>query len=65
MTIAVIIEIIELALRIAKNMTTGTSQRDVTVAYSLEQIVAKALQAYQDHTGQPLDPALILPEKPL
>jgi hypothetical protein len=58
-------EIVDLALGIAKQQTGGKLQQDAALADSLLQIIQKAVQAYEAHTGQPLDPNLIPPEAPL
>ena len=55
-------EIVELALSLAKTQASGTLQHDVTLAGVLLQIIEKAVQAYQDHTGAPVDPTLIKAE---
>jgi hypothetical protein len=54
--INVALEIVELALSLAK------TQKDAAIAGILVQIVEKAVQAYQDHTGEALDPTLIKAE---
>lgn len=59
------LEIVELALGIAKQQTSGKARQDVAFADSLVQIIQKAVDAYEAHTGQALDPALIRPEAPL
>ena len=53
------IQMIELALSLMKD-TEGAG-----VAQVIVQIVGKALQAYYDHTGQPLDLSLIKAEQPV
>ena len=55
-------EIVELALSLAKANASGTLQQDAALAGVLLQIIEKAVQAYQDHTGAPLDPTLIKAE---
>ena len=59
------IEIIELALSIVKNQTTGTAQQEASTAAAIVEIIGKAVNAYEQQTGQPLDPALIKAEPPL
>jgi hypothetical protein len=59
------IEIIELALSVMKNQTTGQVQQDAALAAALVSIISKAIQAYEQQTGQPLDPAVIKPEQPM
>ena len=51
-------EILELALSLLKSPGANS-------AATLVRIVGKAVQAYQDHTGQPLDPSLIKAEDPV
>ena len=58
-------EIVDLALGIARQQTTGSVQQDATLADALVQIIQKAVQAYQAQTGQALDPNLIQPETPV
>jgi hypothetical protein len=55
-------EIVELALSLAKTQASGTLQQNATLAGVLLQIIEKAVHAYQDHTGAPLDPTLIKAE---
>jgi hypothetical protein len=57
MIAAIAFRIIELALSLAKGP-------DAAIAATLLQIIQSARQAYEDHTGQPLDLALIKPEEP-
>ena len=62
MNATVIFEIVELAVSLAKTQASGKLQQDVTLAGMLLQIIEKAVQAYQAHTGQPVDPSLIKAE---
>jgi hypothetical protein len=59
MNIDVAIQILELVLSLFKN------NDKVALAAILVQIVGKAKQAYEDQTGQPLDPSLIKAEAPV
>jgi hypothetical protein len=59
------IEIIELALSVMKNQTTGQVQQDAALAATLVSIISKAIQAYEQQTGHPLDPSMIKPEQPM
>jgi len=59
---AIVFEIAELALGLAKIQTTGNVQQYAVLADTLAQIVVKAALAYKEYTGQPLDPSLIKPE---
>lgn len=60
-----IVGIMELAIGIAKNQTSGTVQTVLSDASALEQIVKHAAQAYQEQTGQPLDVSLLTYEAPI
>jgi hypothetical protein len=62
MNTEVAFQIAELAVSLAKTQAGGRVQQDAALAGILLQIIEKAVQAYQDHTGQPLDPSLIKPE---
>ena len=59
------IEIIELALSVMKTQTTGKTQQDAALVAALVNIIGKSIQAYEEQTGQPLDPSLIKPEPPM
>jgi hypothetical protein len=62
MNVNVALEILELAVSLAKTQASGSLQKDATLAGILLEIVEKAVQAYQAHTGEPLDPSLIKAE---
>ena len=64
MNTTVAFELVELAVSLAKTLAGGKVQQDVTIAGVLLQIIERAVQAYQDHTGETLDPSLIKPEDP-
>ena len=64
MNLDLIMEIAELALSLVNNALNGT-QPSVAVTSTLLQILQKGAQAYQQHTGQPLDPTLITAEAPV
>jgi hypothetical protein len=55
-------EIAELAVSLARTQASGRVQQDAELAGTLLQIIQKAVQAYQDHTGKVLDPNLIKAE---
>ena len=55
-------ELVNLAVSLAQAQTTGKAQQNATLAGILLQIIQKAIHAYQDHTGEALDPSLIKPE---
>ena len=54
----VALDIVDQALSLAKG-------KDIAVAETLVQIIGEAVQADQDHTGEPLDPELIKSEEPV
>ena len=58
-------EIVNLAVSLVQAQTTGKAQQDATVSSILLRIIARAIQAYHDHTGETLDPSLIKPEQVL
>ena len=61
----VVFEIVNLAVSLAQTQTSGKAQQDAVLSGILLQIIAKAIQAYHDHTGETLDPSLIKPEQVL
>ena len=61
----VVFEIVNLAVSLAQVQTTGKAQQDAVLSGILLQIIARAIQAYHDHTGETLDPSLIKPEQVL
>jgi len=65
MNIDVAFEIVELALFLAKRQASGDVQSDVNLADTLSAIVQTAARAYQDHTGEALDPSLIKAQDPI
>jgi hypothetical protein len=62
MNTKIVFEIAELALAVAKAQTGGKLQEDVALAGTLLNIVQKAVQAYQQHTGERIDPSLVKAE---
>jgi hypothetical protein len=58
MNIDLILEITDLALGLVNNVLSGT-QNAASVTSVLLQILQKAVQVYEQHTGQTLDPSLI------
>ena len=64
MNIDLIVEIINLALSLVNNALNG-GQPATAVTAALVQILQKGAQAYQQHTGQALDPSLIHVESPV
>ena len=59
-----IFEIAKLALSVVDTHLEGKDQ-DFSVETRLVQIIRTGVQAYHQHTGEPLDPALIKVEEPL
>ena len=55
-----IFQLVEAAISLAQSQLDGPS-----AANALLGIIRKGVQAYEDHTGQPLDPALIKAEDPV
>jgi hypothetical protein len=64
MNLDLIMEIAELALSLVNNALNG-NQSSASATSTLLQILQKGAQAYQQHTGQPLDPTLITAEAPV
>ena len=60
-----VFDIVDLAVTVARNLATGTAQKDLFIEDTLLQIIQKGAEAYQQHTGEALDPTLIKTEAPL
>jgi hypothetical protein len=60
-----VLEIAQLALSLLESQVNGPALQHAAVTGSLLTIIQKGAQAYQLHTGQPVDPALILAEAPV
>ena len=60
-----IVQILQLASSLVEIQISGKAQSDATLAQTLVNFVQAAAQAYQNQTGQPIDPSLIKPEAPL
>ena len=58
-------EIVELGLSLARSQATGKVQQDASLADTLLKIIRKGAHAYQEHTGEALDPSLIKVEEPV
>ena len=58
MNLNLILDIAQLALSLVTN-TVNSGQSATSVTSALLQILQKGAQAYQQHTGQALDPSLI------
>ena len=65
MNLQLIFDIVQLALTAARNVVTGTAEKDLSLKEILVQIIQKGALAYQQHTGEALDPKLIQAEQPL
>jgi hypothetical protein len=57
-----ILQILQLALSLAQAQLKGQSAQNLSTEQVLLQIVQKSAQAYQLHTGEPLNVSLIQPE---
>ena len=64
MSIDLLIEIADLALAISRRQIDRNVKGDPFFELTLLQLIQKAVRAYEDHTGQPLDPSLIKTEDP-
>ena len=62
MNMTLILEILQLVLALAQAQLKGQSGQDLAIGQILLQIIQKGAQAYQLHTGEPLDMSLIQPE---
>jgi hypothetical protein len=60
-----IVQILQLAASVIRGQTDVAVQHDANVAQTLVHIVQAAARAYENQTGQPIDPSLIKPEAPL
>ena len=65
MNLTVAFEIAELAVSLTRTQASGKLQQDAMLAGILLQIIEKAVRAYQEHTGEAIDPSLIRPEAPV
>ena len=64
-TLQYILSILQIALNAAQGLTSGNVKGALATAQALEQIIQAALTAYQQHTGQPIDPSLLQPIQPV
>ena len=64
MNLKLLVEIVSLAAQLMKSHAEKDSPlaKDVTVAESLLRIVNAGAEAYHEHMGEPLDPALVKPQ---
>ncbi len=65
MNIDIALEIVYLAISLVKTQTGGRLHAAEDLGETLSEIVRIAAQAYQDHTGRPVDPSLIRSEEPV
>ena len=65
MNTALLLEIVELAVSLARRQGSGAVHDDLVIEDTLLEIVERSIQAYQEHTGETLDPDLIKAERPL
>jgi hypothetical protein len=57
-----ILQILQLALSLAQAQLKGQSAQNLSIDQALIEIVQKGAQAYQLHTGEPMNVSLIQPE---
>ena len=62
MNTTLVFEILQLAVALAQSQFSGPAAGKIVVSQTLLDIVQKGTQAYEQHTGQPLDQALIKAE---
>jgi hypothetical protein len=65
MSVSLILQLVDVAIALAQSQTDGTAQQGANVTNTLLVIIRKSVQAYEDHTGKPLDPLLIRAEDPV
>ena len=58
-------EIITLTAELVEASTGTDLLKETTSAAILLDLIRKGIQAYQEHSGQPLDPSLVKVEAPL
>ena len=55
----IVLQLVEVAISLARSRADGTAEQDAKIATTLMTIVRKGAQAYKEHTGEALDPLLI------
>jgi len=65
MNLNLVFEILEIASALVNTRNAASGIRDSDVAAALLAIVRKGAQAYEEHTGEALDPSLIKAEAPI
>ena len=63
--ITTILMIIETALGLVKQQLGSGAAAPIDAAEAITDIIAKAMAAYQQQTGQPIDVSLIKPYEPI
>ena len=59
MTRDLVIDILEVAVKLARMQSSGKVQQEGVIAELLLNIIRKAMEAYRQQTGKQLDPSLI------
>ena len=59
----IVLQLVEVAISLARSRADGTAEQDAKIATTLITIVRSGAQAYKDHTGEALDPLLIKAEE--
>jgi hypothetical protein len=62
MNTTLILEILKLALSLAQTQIKGSASENLAIDKILLEIVQKGAEAYQQNTGEALNPSLIRPE---
>ena len=65
MNTELVFEIVELALGLVKSQTRGRPQQSAIAMAMLLNIIQKAVAAYEQHAGEPINPDLIRAENPV
>ena len=65
MNIHRVAEIVTLSQDLTEAALGGNLQQEVAAAVILLKMIRKGIQAYQEHTGQPVDSSLIEVERPI
>ena len=60
-----VFEILELGVSLVREVATNNSKDNLSLEETLIELAQRTDQAYEDHTGQPLDPSLIRNEDPI
>jgi len=65
MSAALFLDIAEIAISLAKSQKTGEFHGDLQIEENIVEMIQKSVKAHHEHTGKPLDPALIKAEEPI